>query len=76
MYEYLIEAFQAIIMDLFQYAEKYRIDLPNRDRIHRNMEKAEELIEYHIKKCEKISPTRNQQQNKRMDDSTEPKIVF
>ena len=77
MYEDLIEAFQGIITDLCQYADKYRIDIQNRDRIHRNMEKAKELIDYRMAKCEKISSsTQNQHDFKHQDNSTESNIIF
>jgi hypothetical protein len=46
IYEDLVESFQYIIADLFQYADKQKIDLPNRDSIYRNMERARELIQY------------------------------
>jgi hypothetical protein len=41
------------------------------------MEKAKELIEYRIAKCEKISSsTQNQHDFKHQDDSTESNIIF
>ena len=42
IYEDLVESFQYMIADLFQYADKQKIDLPNRDRIYRNMERSRE----------------------------------
>jgi hypothetical protein len=72
MYEELIESFRCIIGDLFEYSDKHRIDLPNRDRIYRNMEKAKELIEYRIAKSESLLPTESQQRNKTPDKPTEP----
>ena len=69
VYEDLIESFRSIVTDLFQYADKHRIDLSNRERINRNIEKAGELIEY------RISMTEGTTRNKTPDDSTEPKIV-
>ena len=44
MYEDLIEAFQGIITDLCQYADKYRIDIQNRDRIHRIWRRLRNLL--------------------------------
>lgn len=39
-----------MIADLFQYADKQKIDLANRDRdrIYRNMERSRDLIQYRI----------------------------
>ncbi len=48
MYEDLTESFQYVIGDLFDYAINNKIDLPNRKRIYRSMEKARQLIEYRI----------------------------
>jgi hypothetical protein len=48
IYEDLVESFQYMIADLFQYADKQKIDLPNRDRIYRNMERSRDLIQYRI----------------------------
>ena len=47
-YEDLVESFQYMIADLFQYANKQKIDLANRDRIYRNMERSRDLIQYRI----------------------------
>lgn len=55
MYEELLQSFQYIITDLFDYADKNKIDLPNRERVYRNMEKAQNLIEEKIEKCEPSS---------------------
>jgi hypothetical protein len=52
IYEDLVESFQYMIADLFQYADKQKIDLPNRDRIYRNMERARDLIQYRINNME------------------------
>lgn len=52
IYEELVESFHDIIEDLFQYANKQKIDLPNRARIYRNMERARELIQYRIRSME------------------------
>jgi hypothetical protein len=59
MYEGLVEAFQSLNCDLLDYANKHRIDLPNRDRVYRNMEKAKELIEYRIAETEPLSDETN-----------------
>ena len=47
-YQDLVESFQYMIADLFQYADKQKIDLANRDRIYRNMERFRDLIQYRI----------------------------
>ena len=77
MYEELIEAFRWIIGDLFEYSDKHRIDLPHRDRIYRNMEKAQQFMECGINKSESLSstPTESQQRNKTPDKPTEPKSL-
>ncbi len=73
MYEDLVESFQYIIGDLFDYATKNKIDLPNRDRIYKNMEKAQELIEYRISNSERlIPPPKNKHPFSTPDDETEP----
>jgi hypothetical protein len=64
IYEDLVESFQYMIADLFQYADKQKIDLPNRDRIYRNMERARDLIQYRINNMESDG------------DLTEPKMVY
>jgi hypothetical protein len=80
MYEDLTESFRYIVGDLFDYAEKNKIDLPNRNRIYRIIEKAKQLIEYRMSRTsEKVPsylPTEFQQRNKTPDDSTEPKNII
>jgi hypothetical protein len=63
MYEELVESFQYIVRDLFQYAEKNKVDLPHKDKIYQNIEKAQQLIEYRIVRSEQLQPTENQQRN-------------
>jgi hypothetical protein len=76
MYEDLTESFRYIVGDLFDYAIKNKIDLPNKNRIYRNIEKAEQLIKYRISNSERlISPTESQQRNKTTDKETEPKYI-
>jgi hypothetical protein len=72
--EDLIEAFQCIINDLFDYSKKNGIELPNRERIYRNMEKAASLIEYRISKIE--PSTENQQRKSNTDKPTEHNLLF
>jgi hypothetical protein len=80
MYEDLTESFRYIVGDLFDYAEKNKIDLPNRNRIYRIIEKAKQLIEYRMSRTsEKIPsylPTEFQQRNKTPDDETEPIFII
>lgn len=52
IYEDLVESFRYIIADLLQYADKQKIDLTDRDRIYRNMERARDLIQYRINSME------------------------
>jgi hypothetical protein len=77
MYEGLIESFCGIVNDLFEYADKHKIDLPNRDRIHRNMEKAMELIEYRISMTDRTrSSPKHEHPNKTPEDVTEPNLII
>ena len=77
MYEELVESFQYIVDDLFDYVKKNKIDLPN--RVYRNIQKAQKLIEYRISRTSQIvpsySPTESQQRNKTTDEETEPNIL-
>ncbi len=73
MYEDLVESFQYIVGDLFDYARKNRIDLPNRDRVYRNIEKAQKLIEYRISNSERLIPPT---ENKHYFPPTENKHYF
>jgi hypothetical protein len=73
MYEELVELSRAMVMDVFHYPDKHRVDPPNRERIYRNLEKAKGLIEYRIAMTE--TPTESQQRNKTPDDSTEPGTI-
>ena len=80
MYEDLVESFQYAVGDLLDYATNNRIDLPNRNRVYRNMEKAKQLIEYRISRTSQIvpsySPTDFQQRKTTPDDETEPKLLL
>lgn len=69
MYEELCESFQSIVQDLFEYANKHHIDLPNRERIYRNIEKARQLIEYRISQTEYHSQMNTQNETRK--DGTE-----
>jgi hypothetical protein len=73
MYEELCESFQCIVTDLLQYAEKNNIVLPNRDRIYRNVEKAEKLIQYRISQCK--SPTSLQQPDRTPREGNSTMVV-
>jgi hypothetical protein len=81
MYEELIESFQYIITDLFDYARTNHIDLPHAKRVYRNIDKVRELIEYRIEKCirdeSRSSDDSIQRDNNETTDDkyTEPKIA-